>query len=142
MPDDDVVENIDVKEVAGVTEAAGDALVVAGGFGVPGGVVVGDHDGCGAVTQRVAENLARGDEGVVDRTDGYGRRRDEPVLDIEVERYGVLTVKVLQERDEKLGGGFGTGDLKPAFGCAWAVDARSLAGASGTGDAQLLCGGG
>lgn len=45
VADDDVVENLDAEDLACLAEAAGDALVAAGRFGIPGRVVVGDDDG-------------------------------------------------------------------------------------------------
>jgi len=58
VADNDVVEDTDVEDIAGLAEAAGDALVVAGRFSVSGGVVVRDDDGSGAVAERITENLA------------------------------------------------------------------------------------
>jgi hypothetical protein len=49
--DDEVGEDFDAEDGARLPEAAGDAFVVAGGFGVVGGVVVGDDDGTGAVDE-------------------------------------------------------------------------------------------
>jgi hypothetical protein len=49
VADDEVVEHVDVEELSGTTEPAGDAFVVVGWFGVPGGVVVRHHDRGGAV---------------------------------------------------------------------------------------------
>lgn len=57
VSDDHVVEDFDAEQVARLGKPAGDLLVVAGGFSVSGGVVVGDHDGGGAVLQCVAEEF-------------------------------------------------------------------------------------
>lgn len=101
MSDDDVVQDLNAENLAGLAEPAGDVLVIARRFGVPGRMVVGDDDCSGSVEHRVAEHLARRYERVVDRPDGHGRGRDESVLDVEVEGYGVLAVKILQQRDTR-----------------------------------------
>jgi len=54
----------------------------------------------------------------------------------------MLAVKILQERDKKVGRGFGTGDLWASLGGAGAVDTHLLAGAPGTEGAMLLDRGG
>lgn len=138
MYDDDVVEDFYVEDLSCLTEAPGDALIVAGGLGVTGGVVVGDDDGSGSVAQRVAEHLARGHERVIHRPDGHRGRGDQPVLDIEVERHCVLAVQTLQERDEQVGRFFRTRDLGAVLRGAGPVDAGLLAGASVSSTARPL----
>jgi hypothetical protein len=96
VADNDVVENIDIEDFAGLAESAGDAFVVAGRFGVSGGVVVGDDDGSGPVAERITKHLAWRDERVVDRADRHGCGGDESVLGVEVQCYRVLAVEILQ----------------------------------------------
>ena len=45
VADDDVIEEIDVEDVAGLDEFGGYFFVGAAGFGIAGWVVVDDHDG-------------------------------------------------------------------------------------------------
>ena len=54
MSDDHVVEDFDADEFAGFGDPSGDVAFVEGGFGVAGGVVVGDHERGGAVGEGVA----------------------------------------------------------------------------------------
>ena len=59
MADDDVVEEVDADEVAGLGHATGEGEVLGAGGGIAGGVVV-------------AEDQARGVEGESDLEDGPG----------------------------------------------------------------------
>ena len=45
VADDEVIEEVDVEDVAGLDEFGGYFFVGAAGFGVAGWVVVDDHDG-------------------------------------------------------------------------------------------------
>ena len=55
--EDEVVQHGDAQELACALEAFGDIAVVRAWHKVPAGVVVGDDDGGGPLTQGVGENL-------------------------------------------------------------------------------------
>jgi len=44
VADDDVVEHLDAEKLADAADALGDEFIVARGFGIAGGMVVGDDD--------------------------------------------------------------------------------------------------
>lgn len=75
--DDEVVGDVDVKELGGLDEVVGKVLVLLGGFGGAGGVVVGEDDGGGEVFEGGLEDVTRVDEGFVEGADGDGLSVDE-----------------------------------------------------------------
>jgi len=54
-----MVQHGDAQQLARVLEPSGDIAVIGAGSEIPAGVVVGDDDRGGTLTQEVCENLAR-----------------------------------------------------------------------------------
>ena len=58
--DDQVIENLDIENIAGFNEFVGDFYVSFSRFNHTGGVIMGDNDGGGGVLQGRTKDLAGG----------------------------------------------------------------------------------
>ncbi len=80
-----MVEELDLEEVSGADEVAGDANVGLGRAGISRGVVVGEDDGMGTRDDRGTEDLARMDEDLVEESLGDGLDAEEAAAGVDEE---------------------------------------------------------
>jgi hypothetical protein len=80
-----VVEDLDLEEVPGADEVAGDADVGFGGGGITAGMVMGEDEGMGAGGDGWAEDFAGMDEDLVEEAFGDGIDAEEAAPGIEEE---------------------------------------------------------
>ena len=80
VADDDMVEDGDFHDLAGIGNALGDDDVLVARFRVPRRVVVDQDDGCRIVTQGLAEDFPRLGQTGIDRADSQSPIGDELVL--------------------------------------------------------------
>lgn len=84
-PEDEVVEDLDLEQVAGPDQVPGHADVGLGGAGVPGGMVVGEDDGVRAGHDGGAEDLSGMDEDLVQESLGDGLDAQEAAAGVDEE---------------------------------------------------------
>lgn len=97
MTKDEVVEEFDPDERAGLPKPSRDPFVVDRRGCVSAGVVVRDHQRGGVLHQRSTENVSRDDEGVVDTAQGYELGPDHAVLGIEIRGCAAFTIEPFEE---------------------------------------------
>jgi len=78
-----VVENVNLQELAGPDEIAGDFDVGFGGRGIPAGMVVRENDGGSTLRYRQGEHLPRVNEDGVQGSLRDGVRADETAPGVE-----------------------------------------------------------
>src|SRR5206468_2619982 len=81
--DDQVIHELDVAEVERVLHLGGEIDVVVARSRLARRVVVIEHHSDGVIQQRILNDVARGDESVIDRPDEYLALLDEPILSVE-----------------------------------------------------------
>lgn len=80
-----MVEDLDLEQVPGADEVAGDTDVGFGGGGITAGMVVGEDEGVGAGGDGGAEDFAGVDEDLVEEAFGDGIDAEEAAAGIEEE---------------------------------------------------------
>ena len=113
--DNDVVEDLDVEELAGFDEHLGDADVLGAGRGVAAGVVVDDDDGGGQAADRFTEDLADAHDGGVEAAGIDGVDTANEVLGVEQNDAQVLDFEQGHFEHEDVGDVIGRANL--GFGC-------------------------
>lgn len=91
--DDDVIQEFDAEERAGISEPLRYIGVVIGWVGVAGGVIVGNYHLCRRVNNGAFEYFSRVYQALGERADGDGFTLDFLVSGVEVEHNEVFFLK-------------------------------------------------
>lgn len=91
-----MVKNFDIENFTGFYKAESNIDIFRAGSRVAAGMVVHENDAGSAVRDGAAENLARMDDGSVERTDGYIGKSDYLIFRVEQQNGEMLALFVAQ----------------------------------------------